>query len=79
VRTDSNGSKGNNRNLRRLQQKQYPDKRQHLDKLFEIAGQKPKNQQLPAEGEMTLEMQELKDENETLHEVCDDLRLSSFS
>ena len=48
MRTDNNGNRGNNRNLRRLQQKQYPDKRQHLDKLFEIAGQKPKNQQLDA-------------------------------
>lgn len=46
VRTDNTGRKGNNRNLRRFQQKQYPDKRQHLDKLFEIAGQNPKNQQL---------------------------------
>ena len=47
MRTDR-GSKGSNRNLRRLHQKQYPDKRQHLDKLFEIAGQKPKSQQLNA-------------------------------
>ena len=34
--------------MRRVEQKRYPDKRQHLDKLFEIAGQTPKNQQLDA-------------------------------
>ena len=27
-------------------QQNYPDKSQHLDKLFEIAGQKPKDEQL---------------------------------
>ena len=27
-------------------QQNYPDKSQHLDKLFEIAGQKPKDKQL---------------------------------
>ena len=27
-------------------QENYPDKSQHLDKLFEIAGQNPKNKQL---------------------------------
>ena len=42
--------KGNTRNLRRIEQKQYPDKSQHLNKLFEIAGasRTPKNPQLNA-------------------------------
>ena len=39
-------NKSNNRNARLKQPKQYPDKRQHLDKLFEIAGQTQKNEQL---------------------------------
>merc|ERR1711974_135364 len=39
-------NKSNNRNARLKQPKQYPDKRQHLDKLFEIAGQTQKNKQL---------------------------------
>ena len=34
------------RNLRVKPQQNYPDKSQHLDKLFEIAGQKPKDKQL---------------------------------
>ena len=36
------------RNLRVKPQENYPDKSQHLDKLFEIAGQKPKDKQLSA-------------------------------
>ena len=42
------GLKGKGRNLRRIEQKKYPDKTQHLDKLFEIAGQSPKSPQLNA-------------------------------
>ena len=46
------GGKGKGRNLRKMehtiQEKKYPDKRQHLDKLFEIAGHAPKSPQLNA-------------------------------
>ena len=38
--------KDSSRNLRVKPQQNYPDKSQHLDKLFEIAGQKPKDKQL---------------------------------
>ena len=38
--------KDSSRNLRVKPQQNYPDKSQHLDKLFEIAGQRPKDKQL---------------------------------
>ena len=44
-----NYGNSNNRDRRVKQQtprRQYPDKKQHLDKLFEIAGHSPKNDQL---------------------------------